>query len=522
MPKELVLDQLIRLIKSFDAKEFGMIKRQLRKDKLISKTKINQVQQLIDLIALKNVLTYPELVKIVTPNGTNYTFNKVAKKALDYILDLLVFENVIEKINDLRGSFKEQFIVKRELLKITILSSRSHYETVKRMIKPVINRAVKFELYNEVLEALYILQGVSLTDDFKNFELIGQKIKFYEDCRTKFFKARRIYRHYANNSIPKASYDILSASSSNTINELLNDSIKTNSSNIKCFYFLLKLEMNYLRQDFVEEFKIAKELLTLLKSSPAVHSKGRISLVYNSLTNTAIASCQFEFSFTLARNSNYWSRFEVNLNQIYANRSIIKSLIYLNKNHQAINQIDELNKNKYFQQYPYFNTYFDYLKSVSAFLLLDFNLSNKTLHNLKELEKDKEGWNIWIQVLRIQVYLEMQRFSESEYLIENLRKYLERNREKYQIKERLFLISKLFIELKTCNFDYKKAAKKKSDVLNKLKSLDKDCRWDGRTPEMILFHDWFESKKDNRPYKANFEPYRIDLKVDEAEFESVG
>ncbi|MEQ8624017.1 MAG: hypothetical protein RJQ00_04155 [Vicingaceae bacterium] len=521
MAKVLVLDQLIRLIKSLDNAELAELKRHLRFIKLNSKKKINQVQQLIDLIALKNVFTYPELVKIVTPNGTSYSFNKVAKKAVDYILELLVSENLMAKKYSIRDSFREQLLIKRELLKVLNLSFRGHDETVKRLLKPIVIRASKFELYNELLEALYILQEFSLTDDPTKFDKLSREIKFYEDCRTKLFKAKMLYRQYGNLSISKASLESVSLYNSKAIRDLNSDFKSTKSANIKCYYYLLKLEMSYREQDFVKEFKVAKELLDLLKSSPAVYSKGRISLIYTNLTNTADASCQFKLSNTLARNSIYWSSFEVNLNQIYSYRGLIKSLIFLNKNHEAINQIDKLIKNKFIDQYPYFNTYFKYLKAVSSFLLLDFNLSNKTLHNLKELEKDKEGWNIWIQVLRIQVYLEMQRFSESEYLIENLRKYLERNREKYQIKERLFLISKLFIELKTCNFDYKKAAKKKSDVLNKLKSLDKDCRWDGRTPEMILFHDWFESKKDNRPYKANFEPYRIDLKVDEAEFESV-
>jgi len=80
------------------------------------------------------------------------------------------------------------------------------------------------------------------------------------------------------------------------------------------------------------------------------------------------------------------------------------------------------------------------------------------------------------------------------------------------VRERDRLILSILVELDRSDFDFGEVAQKKSEALAKLRSTDKAYRWDPKSPEMILFHDWFDAKLNKRPYRPNFEPYRQEIK----------
>jgi hypothetical protein len=103
-----------------------------------------------------------------------------------------------------------------------------------------------------------------------------------------------------------------------------------------------------------------------------------------------------------------------------------------------------------------------------------------------------------------------------DYDIESFRKYIERLGKESEINQRVQQILKVLVELDRCNYDFKEVANKRKVELNNLKKTTGKYKWDIKSPEMILFHDWFESKLKNTEYEPNLEPYKKQVEIDEA------
>jgi len=97
--------------------------------------------------------------------------------------------------------------------------------------------------------------------------------------------------------------------------------------------------------------------------------------------------------------------------------------------------------------------------------------------------------------MRLLCQVEMLKLNLIDYDIESFRKYLERTSRQYEIRERDKLILKVLYELDKQNYDFSETAKEVEDELEKLKSTDKKYAWNPDSPELILFHDWFEAKR---------------------------
>lgn len=130
------------------------------------------------------------------------------------------------------------------------------------------------------------------------------------------------------------------------------------------------------------------------------------------------------------------------------------------------------------------------------------------LNNLEEIEKDKEGWNLWIRIMRILCSIELLKLNLIDYDIESFRKYIQRLNRSRDVRKRDQLILKVLLELDRCDYDFEEVSEKQEKTLDNLKSLNKEFRWQPNSPELILFHDWFEAKLVNKAYSPNFDRYR--------------
>ncbi|MDA9783070.1 hypothetical protein N9B55_01520 [Vicingaceae bacterium] len=128
-----------------------------------------------------------------------------------------------------------------------------------------------------------------------------------------------------------------------------------------------------------------------------------------------------------------------------------------------------------------------------------------------EIEKDKEGWNVWIRIMRLLCSIEMLKLNMIDYDIESFRKYLERTAKQYEVRERDKLVLKVLLELVKYDYNFSLTSVVETE-LEKLKSTDEQYAWNPDSPELILFHDWFDAKLLKKGYSPNFEVYREAMK----------
>ena len=138
----------------------------------------------------------------------------------------------------------------------------------------------------------------------------------------------------------------------------------------------------------------------------------------------------------------------------------------------------------------------------------EYNKCWKILSRHLELEKDKEGWRVWLSIMRIICQIERGEYIDVNMQIQSFRKYIHRWEQKAEIRERDKLVFKVLESLDRHHYDYEEVAKEQTDTLTVLAYPKGDLKWEANSPELILFHDWFDAKRNNQSYQPNYEPYR--------------
>ncbi len=211
-------------------------------------------------------------------------------------------------------------------------------------------------------------------------------------------------------------------------------------------------------------------------------------------------------AYEFSEESIFWSKGTPNVNLVVARMQQIKCLFFLENYSKAIEIILDLNTWPLIKNHPVFKTQLSYFLAATHFAIKDYESAANELYDLKEIEKDREGWNIWVRTMRIMVSLEKGQNVHIDYDIENLRKHLSRVELSKQNRPKLVLT--VLTRLALNRFDYNKSDPKLEKALDELCSNKNSLKWNPKSPEMILFHDWFIAKKEKREYRPDFTIYQ--------------
>jgi hypothetical protein len=106
--------------------------------------------------------------------------------------------------------------------------------------------------------------------------------------------------------------------------------------------------------------------------------------------------------------------------------------------------------------------------------------------------------------LQIFLTLETEKIDLADQRIESLRKHIERTSKMKSIRKRDVVIFRILRHLAMNGFDFKDTwIDKKKDFLL-LQSDNADYKWIPRSHELIIFHQWFESKVRLKKYQPDF------------------
>ena len=161
-----------------------------------------------------------------------------------------------------------------------------------------------------------------------------------------------------------------------------------------------------------------------------------------------------------------------------------------------------------------------FLTSKRSFLLASILVLNKRNHeahkvlqDTKEIEKDKEGWNLGLRILSIINQLETEKLDLVDLNIESLRKHIERTIKMKAVRKRDVIILKLLAKLSRQGFNFRQEWKKNQKYFDLLASNDPEYRWEMKSPEMIIFHRWFEAKVQGKEYDYVLRPPQEEMKA---------
>jgi hypothetical protein len=434
-------------------------------------------------------------------------FRKLVERFRDKMYESLILDVGLGKPGVFVKVVQSQVEVRKNLAVILIVFIKG-IPSIER--KRILNRVIKicydFELYDEVciflkmyLETIDIHEGKIKYQ--KRIDEIGTASELSSAIlRSNHLVYLKIYDlQYQSYTKHEMANDILSSAE-----ELKLVMEKYPSDNIKYNYYLLMAQYYHYNFDYLNAEKILTGMLDFIKNSLPVFTRNRIATCYMNLSFTKSYLYKFDEAVVDIIESREYYKYQNLTVQYYYQETEIELFIYTKKYELAQEVMDKVMQNPIIKESPLLDSKRAYLAATIKFLMKNYKASFKDLQDTKEIEEEKEGWNIGIRMLHIYLTLETEKVDLADQRIESLRKHIERTIKMKNIRKRDVVIFRILNQLARTGFNFKRVLKDRQKDFELLKSNEPDYKWMARSHELILFDQWFEAKAKGKPYDPVF------------------
>lgn len=436
----------------------------------------------------------------------NSGFVRLVIRLLDKLEESLLLEVNLNR----KGAYSEQarvlYQVRKQLSTAQLIYYRGGTTHAVSLFQAVLKMAEKYEFFEEYAAASRCYMQVLLyTESMKEYEAIRIK----HDKALRALQGIRKAEYYYNRLGAKLEYTATGAglkTLERQITELQFELTQTRTANVG--YYLTFLEIQYYQEKkhYKSASKVLREQLQLVQH-PALNSDNANGLVllnngWNEIYLHRLKSAEKYVSDALLSfgSSAFITVFQCHLVLFYIH-------YYTSQLDSALKKLDFLDQEDATGQHAGFRSgKRNYLRACTLFLQRDHAEVNNLLRELNPIENDDEGWNTHLRILYILNDIELGELENAFNRVENFRKHLEKLSRKDTINSRVALIFELLRALSQSNFDFAKARNKKQEELNQLKQEENG--WQILSPELIVFHQWFESKLYKKAYQQTLPAYR--------------
>ncbi|MBK7430011.1 MAG: hypothetical protein IPI62_03485 [Bacteroidetes bacterium] len=307
-------------------------------------------------------------------------------------------------------------------------------------------------------------------------------------------QTQRIYQSIINTISRHSEFHFYSEDLNNTILIIKDNFNRTKSSLIKYYLLNLEIEQAQILHRYSDSNILLMELQKLIKENESVYTDNRYGTVLLNISNNNLLLKQFDSAIEYAENSRKYFK------GIYLTQKIVDEILFYSNFYK--NELLECEK------YIIFNSSFNLNESTEVLFskfnyykaCLEFKKGNyfkciDILNAHKEIEKDKEGWNINRRILIILSRIELGEFDSLDLSLSNMTKYLNRLAKTNFLNPRFAIILKICMVIVRENLDINRIEKKKKLILKYLEVMKKeDMKWQIKSPELINFEDWIAAK----------------------------
>lgn len=412
------------------------------------------------------------------------------------LLDTLLIDiNVSRMFESADHNMSMVVIVRKMLLQFYILRVTAQGRKVGTpLLMKALRISEKYEFYSVRLEILNLLKGQSTAifsrSSFKNWDsAIKETTETYASYLRSFdwFNRYQELHGYQGNLTPAQHIQFLKQA----VTALSNDYVQYGSPTVK--YFLGYMETALLEQQgkFEEAILKCKENLQLLEKYESVKTQARIS---NQYSNIAIMEFQMgKLSEALKYNERSIAVSLKNSPDMqYKMIQKAEILYHLGTYDKAMDIIKEMLHGAVGLS-ELLRAKAEVLKACIHFASGQFKEAANILGQKFVLSSDKAGWELFVRILRVMIFIELQKKEEAETAFENLLRYTHRNKNKHEVPARSKLIVKIFGELVRSGLDFRNV---KDSTISKFQDLTTNPNLDWRygTAELIPLDLWLESK----------------------------
>ncbi len=276
------------------------------------------------------------------------------------------------------------------------------------------------------------------------------------------------------------------------------------SSNLILYQkLMLDLQIAHYEEDFRKAEMVLFEIIQVTEIYPGVRSKGRIAINYMNLAYTQFFLYKFDDAFENSKKaSKVFLEQSYNLN-IYREASVF-ALIYLKRYGEAGEILQQILDSGTLGNVPEQLSKRHCMMAVIQYLQGNYKQSFLHLQETKEVESDREGWNLGIRIMNIYLTLSTEKVDLADQRIGSMRKHIERTARMRHLRKRDVVIFRILSQLSRSGFDFKEVWEDRRKDFNLLRSGHSEYRWLPRSHELIIFDQWFEAKMKGVPYDPVF------------------
>lgn len=456
--------------------------------------------KMIEGILSNPSITAGEMQKKLYGKMQYEAFAKLVNRTKDKILEALVLDNNLKRTDIHIERNQVLFDIRKKQIQIQILQSRGFNQEIESMRDRLIERAKKYELYDQLLELLYDKQMFSgFRYGLKVATKIKEEIEYFEKCRYAAQKARIMFAELSAKINSSASADEYKNDLPYSVGILRDDYKVTKSGSVGYYFYLFETELHQQNENYHGAEKSLQALITLLHDNPSIYLKHRMGNTLINIANNEIYIGKFDDAQKHASASLEY------LSSSAVNKSIVREIeffiaFYNGDLDLAIKIIDELYTNAQFRNTASINNRRAYMYAAVFTAKGDYKNSLKLLSEMKEIEKDKEGWNLARRILTIINEIELEEFENTELKIQSLNVFIKRILKNKFLPERYVKILRLLLRLIQLDFDFEKTYRSRKKYFDEIADEKSSWTWKVKSPELIVFHEWFQSKIDKKKY----------------------
>lgn len=436
--------------------------------------------------------------------GNPATFGRLLLRLKEKILEALIIDVNINREGAYDERTKATIEVRKNLTQIQILQNRGLRTLAESMLGKTIKMARKYEIYEELLLATRLLiQHHTIDHGDKHLKTL---LKLYDRADE---AKHAVLRAEVNYGRINAELDYRTGQNAKIewlkemLDNMLTDFKKTSSSQVGFYYFYIEAQYYQLLGDYKNARKVLEDNLKLLKSKPGVYTKMRLGSVLLNLADNDLYLREFNRCYRIAEESLSYFK-ETSFNHTQGIELMFYSKYYLGEYEHAENIVIQLlPDSEVTTGISYRIGKRLYLVACTNFMQGDYATCCKLTNRLvNPIEDDKEGWNVGQRILTIMALIELSQLDEATAKILAMKEFLQ-TIDKISVTDRMRHIYVILQKLSNAGFDFKATYHKEKERIDALETLT----WQPRSPEMVIFHQWFFAKVSKQKFSQRIPEY---------------
>jgi hypothetical protein len=459
-----------------------------REDQLRSKSSV-----LLKLMLGPEDYTANEMQRTLYGKLNYPAFNKLVNRLKEKTLEVILFNANLQ-----RGHYSERsrmvFELRKKLMQIDLLILKGLRVKILDEINLVIKKAKEFEIYDVLVSILYSKQRfIGFEEKKKHSADLLLEIRKAEEvwialnvCQAKFNETMSIISVSTNSD----SYIHSLESSVSFIGNFFNNT-KSPILNYYLNFLLVDLQQSRKNYSLAEEYLL--QMIQVIERNKSVFSEFRLGSALLNNANNLLYLKKLDQSLSfIDKAKKYFKDYPLQL-------SILSSIefyghFYTNEIENALENLQLMVRLSTSSPSKFIMSQINYFMACLHFLKGDIKKSLDQLGNTEEVDEDKEGWNIIKRIMIILCRIELNDSESTDLKISNMDRFIKRVIKSKHIKPRYIIISRILRKLVNENFNYVKVYQSRIKYFKLLEGNEAGYCWEIKSPELIIFEEWFRFK----------------------------